>query len=273
MAKTKQQEAVIIKGVGSGLLILLDDKEDWQRLLGELDQRIRENEGFFKGAQATVNVSGRTLDDAQIAALQALLEPLTITLATLVSGSAATREAATARDLEARPPSFTRAGSRQAHEEEAVPLAEPEFAAFNLLEIAETERAALFIRRTLRSGQRVQHEGNVCIVGDVNAGAEIMAGGHVLVWGILRGLVHAGVNGDSEATICALQLEPTQLRIAEAVGRGAGPQSGQRIGLLRRLRRGKAEAGGPECASVREGQIVVESWNGNFGKRGSVNGR
>lgn len=73
---------------------------------------------------------------------------------------------------------------------------------------------------TLRSGDHLQAEGSVLLLGDVNPGARLSAGGHVLVWGRLRGVAHAGVGGDREARITALQLRPLQLRIAEAVARG-----------------------------------------------------
>lgn len=73
---------------------------------------------------------------------------------------------------------------------------------------------------TLRSGDHLQVAGTVLLLGDVNPGARISAGGHVLVWGRLRGIAHAGCHGDSTARIVALQLRPLQLRIATAVARG-----------------------------------------------------
>ncbi|MCP9851143.1 septum site-determining protein MinC [Cyanobium sp. Morenito 9A2] len=75
-------------------------------------------------------------------------------------------------------------------------------------------------RGTLRSGDHLQVAGAVLLLGDVNPGARISAGGSVLVWGRLRGVAHAGAAGDTGATITALQLRPLQLRIADAVARG-----------------------------------------------------
>jgi septum site-determining protein MinC len=75
-------------------------------------------------------------------------------------------------------------------------------------------------RGTLRSGDHLQAEGSVLLLGDLNPGARISAAGHVLVWGRLRGVAHAGRRGDSSARIVALQLRPLQLRIAGAVARG-----------------------------------------------------
>jgi septum site-determining protein MinC len=73
---------------------------------------------------------------------------------------------------------------------------------------------------TLRSGDHLQVEGSVLVLGDVNPGARISARGHVLVWGKLRGVAHAGQQGDQTARIVALQLRPLQLRIATSVARG-----------------------------------------------------
>lgn len=75
-------------------------------------------------------------------------------------------------------------------------------------------------RGTLRAGDHLQVEGSLLVLGDVNPGARVSAGGDVRVWGRLRGVAHAGCRGDRSARIVALQLRPVQLRIAEAVARG-----------------------------------------------------
>ncbi|MFN6132675.1 MAG: septum site-determining protein MinC [Synechococcaceae cyanobacterium] len=81
--------------------------------------------------------------------------------------------------------------------------------------------AALNIHQgPLRSGEHLQSDGSVLLLGDLNPGGRISAAGHVLVWGRLRGIAHAGCRGDRSARIVALQLRPLQLRIAEMVARG-----------------------------------------------------
>jgi septum site-determining protein MinC len=75
-------------------------------------------------------------------------------------------------------------------------------------------------RGTLRSGDQLSAWGSVLQLGDVNPGATVTAGGHVLIWGRLRGVAHAGCRGDRTARIVALKLQPLQLRIADAVARG-----------------------------------------------------
>lgn len=85
---------------------------------------------------------------------------------------------------------------------------------------ADSEEGLTIHRGTLRSGDHLQCRGSVLLLGDVNPGGRISAGRHVLVWGRLRGIAHAGREGWREARIVALQLRPLQLRIAEAVARG-----------------------------------------------------
>jgi len=72
---------------------------------------------------------------------------------------------------------------------------------------------------TVRSGVEIRHPGTVIIVGDINPGGMVVADGDILVWGRLRGIAHAGAKGNRECQIMALQMEPTQLRIADAVAR------------------------------------------------------
>jgi septum site-determining protein MinC len=85
----------------------------------------------------------------------------------------------------------------------------------------------------------------VVVIGDVNPGAEIIAGGDVVVWGKLRGLVHAGAMGDTTAVICALELIPTRLRIADQIAIAPHDQRRQAT---------------PEKVSMHNGRIVAEAW-------------
>ena len=105
----------------------------------------------------------------------------------------------------------------------------------------------ILLRRTLRSGQVARHEGHVAVIGVVNAGAEIIAGGDVIVWGKVRGIIHAGAMGDGNAVVCALHLAPVQLRIGPHIARAPEGKSRQ--------------PRAPEKAFVREGSIVVEPWH------------
>jgi septum site-determining protein MinC len=107
-----------------------------------------------------------------------------------------------------------------------------------------TGEEAVLVRRTLRSGFSLQYFGHVVVIGDANPGSEIVAGGDVVVWGRLRGMVHAGAEGNMDAVVCAMDLAPTQLRIADRIA--TTPK-----------RKGKPQ---PEVARIVDGQVVAVPW-------------
>lgn len=102
------------------------------------------------------------------------------------------------------------------------------------------------VARTIRSGGRIESSGSVVVLGDVNAGAEIVADDDIIVVGTLRGLAHAGANGNEKAVIWAERIRSPQLRIGAALAQ-AGEDGG--------------DATGPEVAHLKDGQIVLRPWN------------
>ena len=81
------------------------------------------------------------------------------------------------------------------------------------MDVTETK----YIQYSLRSGQSEEYSGSLVIIGDVNAGAEVIAGGNIFILGALRGLAHAGASGNTNAVIAANSIDATQLRIANVV--------------------------------------------------------
>ncbi len=74
-----------------------------------------------------------------------------------------------------------------------------------------------FHKGSLRSGQKIESEGSIVIIGDVNAGAEVIAGENIVVLGNLRGLAHAGAKGNKDAIIEASEIDSVQIRIADKI--------------------------------------------------------
>lgn len=97
--------------------------------------------------------------------------------------------------------------------------------AFNK-EIAVSETK--FHRGALRSGQRIEFEGSIVILGDVNGGAEVVAGENIVILGILRGLAHAGAKGNKEAIIATASIEAPQVRIANIIRERSKEEIGSR---------------------------------------------
>jgi len=99
------------------------------------------------------------------------------------------------------------------------------------------------INKNMRSGQNVEHEGDVLVIGDVNPGSYITASGNIIVMGTLRGIVHAGAGGDDGAIVIALKLRPQQLRIARWIARSPDESEDPEY---------------PEKAYVKNNQIFIE---------------
>lgn len=74
-----------------------------------------------------------------------------------------------------------------------------------------------FHKGSLRSGQKIEFEGSLVVLGDVNAGAEVIAGENIVVLGVLRGLAHAGAKGNKKAIIASNEIDCPQIRIANIV--------------------------------------------------------
>ena len=89
-----------------------------------------------------------------------------------------------------------------------------------LLLINSQKKDDIFHEGTVRSGERIFSNGNLCIVGDVNPGAIVSAKNNIYVWGKLLGIAFAGKDGNKKASISSLYLNPLQLRIADVIAIG-----------------------------------------------------
>ena len=116
---------------------------------------------------------------------------------------------------------------------------------------------ALLVKATCRSGETIRHDGDVVVLGDVNPGAEVVAEGDVVVFGRLRGFVHAGATGNTWSTIVALDLDSPRIQIGPHVGTSS--QAGQKP---------KGASTGPMIAYVRRKSIQLAPFAGSFANLG-----
>ena len=217
-----------VGGRGRGIHFALDDEAPFAEVEQSMREYLDRTDGFFRGGRASVDPGRHLARHEDMARLKQILE----------------------EDYE-----LEIAELRCAVERLEAGLAEATGIPVNIL----PRESALFRDRTLlvksacRSGTIIHHEGEVMVLGDVNPGAEVTAGGDVVVFGNLLGVVAAGVNGDQEAMVAALSLRPTQLRI------------GRHLEVaLNEKKRKKNQSAHPEVAFVRGGEIVVEPFNGQF---------
>ena len=174
----------------------------WGELLQHFKQRLNGGEPFWQPNTAVhLAARDRLLDARQLQALDEILTAAQLTLKRVATSRRQTAMAAVAAgysvdQLEAEDTLV------QSPPAPGKPLAEP-----------------LYLQTTLRGGVEIRHPGTIVVMGDVNPGSSLVAEGDILVWGRLRGMAHAGSGGDRSRCIMALQMHPTQLRLAELVAR------------------------------------------------------
>jgi septum site-determining protein MinC len=237
--------SIAIKGTRSGLLLTLEAGMPFSELLQALARRLEESPTFFRGASLTVDTTQRALRVSERLQLEKLLAQYQMSIAANATeaANATAKEPRAAKTITLpETPQIARASHNNAHAAHSTPPAQS---------LAPEQRDPrdhddiLYLRRTVRSGQAIHHHSSIVILGDVNPGAEIVAGGDIIVWGVLRGMVHAGYPDNEQALVCSLQLAPVQLRIAH---------------LLSRPPEGFEAQPRPEVATIRQGQIIVEAW-------------
>ena len=169
------------------LTSFIDTKKD-------LAEKLSKNKAFFTGADAKVIFSGKELSRAQKQDLKRMLQMDYDILNVSFGEGLAVKE-----DIQIK--------------QEVAPIV----SAPNRVDLVSRDyfkAKSVFVPHTLRGGQRVECEGDVVVLGDVNDGAEVIAGGSIAVMGTLRGLAHAGATGRSDVVVAANALNPKQLRIS-----------------------------------------------------------
>jgi septum site-determining protein MinC len=220
---TETNSLIQIKGLRDGLLVSLDDAP-WEEQRSALLLQVDMQPAFFQGARLALDVSSQVLHVNELVELRDQLSERGIALWAVISESPTTENTAQLLGLATRISKPRPEEGRQ-------------FLVENL-----GEDGALFLSRTLRSGTRIEFSGHVVVLGDVNPGAEIVAEGNVIVWGRVRGMIHAGSKGNRKSMICALDLSPTQLRIADEVSAVLKPQENPKPEVVRINEDGKLQA-------------------------------
>ncbi len=206
--------SVEFKGTKDGVIIYCLEGFTFEQTLAELSERLQQRAGFFADAQVRVNIGTRTLSEDE-------KERLAVTI---------------------RDNSSLKFAGFQVVGEKAAALPDQRLDDWQRMEGVREDRC-LVIKRTLRSGQSIRFAGSVVIFGDINPGAEVVVKGDIMVFGTVRGTVHAGAAGDREASVSALRLAPAQLRIADMYSRS--PDEGE------------LPPDQPECARISDGGIVI----------------
>lgn len=242
------RQDVVFRGSKEGLEILLNGVQDFGVLKEKLRDHLRRAESFFQVSDIVLNTGDATLSLDEILEIQNMLAyPYGLRLKKIVhSGSGTPRQSESAPPHPGPGVSGTSAPAtprRRTREDSGG----RSFRVERLPRASSGSPDTLLYKGTLRSGQRIDHNGNVVVVGDVNPGAEVTAAGDIVVMGALRGLAHAGAGG-VPGVVVASRFEPTQLRIGDVIGRP--PERDARSGRE------------PEVAKLKDGVILIEPLEG-----------
>ena len=205
---------VVIKGNRAGMTVILDPEVPYQQLLGDIAAKFEESARFWGSVQMTLTLAGRPLTPEQeFQIVNVITDHSQIEILCLVDQDA----------------------SRMRRCEKALNE--------KLMELS--SMTGQFYKGCLRAGEHLESEASIVVIGDVEKGARVTARGNVVVLGDLRGSVTAGAAGNEDAVIAALDMVPTQVKIA-----GFAARFGDR---------GKRLGRGPVTVYAEKGELRVRS--------------
>lgn len=180
--------SVIIKGNKYGIIVVLNPDIDFDQLKEQVTIKFRESSNFFKNAKMAISFEGRTLSNEEQKDILDIIGENTDMHIVCVIDNDPDKEELFKKTLEQK-----------------------------LMELE--NNSGQFYKGILRSGASLEFENSVVIIGDVNNGARVVSKGNIIVLGSLKGNAFAGATGNTNAFVVALDMRPTQIRIADTIAR------------------------------------------------------
>lgn len=213
------KNSVVIKGNKYGIMIILDKDIPFDELKSDIVEKFKESSKFFGKTSMAVSFEGRELDaDEERQILDIISDNSDIEVMCVVDNDK----------------------SREEFYKESVEKKVSDI----------STNTGQFYKGTLRSGQILECESSVVILGDVNPGAKIISTGNVIILGSLKGIVYAGITGDDSSFVVALEMNPVQIRIGDVIARCSDNKS--------MFRKNKPET---KIAFVENDNIYIEPLN------------
>ncbi|MGB8455054.1 MAG: septum site-determining protein MinC [Anaerocolumna sp.] len=179
---------VIIKGNKYGIVVVLDAEMGFKELKEKIADKFRDSAKFFDKAQMAISFEGRKLtNEEQRDILDIIAEETELHVVCVIENDPQKEEV------------FKKALDEK------------------LMELSNT--TGQFYKGNLRSGQVLESETSIIVIGDVNPGARIVSKGNIIVLGSLKGTVFAGATGNTNSFVLALAMNPVQIRIADTIAR------------------------------------------------------
>lgn len=205
---------VVIKGNKSGIRLVLDEKLPFEELLEEVEKKFKSSADFLGNAQVAISFEGRELSEEEEAQLlQSISDHSKLDVVCVIDNDKKREEY------------FTQSLNER------------------LMQM--NSNSGQFFKGNLRSGQVMEFETSIIILGDINAGAQVISTGNVIILGALHGIVYAGASGRDDCFVVALKMNPVQLRIGDIIARSSDEKS--------------EPPKEPQIAYVEKGRIYVDT--------------
>ena len=216
------KQPVVIKANNYGLMIILDPDLEFEELVKAVGDKFKESAKFFGNVDMAVSFDGRKLSaDEEESIIQTILKNSSIHIVCIIDNDPV-KEAKFKKKLEQ-------------------------------MSISEDASLTKIHKGYFRSGQMMEFDTGVVIIGDINPGAKVVAKGSIVVLGALKGEGEAGAGGNDDTFIIALDMNPIQLRIGSKIARCA-----DNLTLL-----SKSKCLSPQVAFVENDNICIEDLNKN----------
>lgn len=235
------KNAIMIKGNKYGIVVVMDSEVPFEDIKTVLAEKLTESAKFFGSGTMAISFEGRVInDDERRELLDVISQYSELNIACVIDQDE--------HIIEVFKKSVEKIQNLDDNNTESFPM-EPVMEEM----IKKNEKdgnTGKFYRGTLRSGQVLESDTSIVIIGDVNPGAKVVAGGNVIILGSLKGTVSAGISGDTNAFIVALDMAPVQVRIGETIAR-----------CSEKPKKGKAET---KIAYLDDGNIFIDPLSKNI---------
>ena len=221
------EQQVILKSNRYGINLILNENLPFEELLDAIILKFHESDKFFKNASIAITFSGRHLStEEEIRIIDAITEQTSIHIICVLDSDEQKE-----LDTQAQIEEFLR---------------------------RQEESTGQFYKGTLRSGQSLESDASVVVVGDVNPGASVCAKGNVVVLGCAKGYLSAGCDGDDHAFVAALDMQPMQIRIGKHIARSADGEPEKKKKLFGRSKNNDNQPMEAQIAFVEDENIYIE---------------
>lgn len=204
-----QKDIVVFKNTAECFNLILRPEPDFDVISKRIEEKIMSNRDFYKGSSLSLKYSGRNLNSDEEKIIVSIFN--TVAGANVLDISSNKSDILNTTDENTQIDRFPDITDNI--KDKSISQMVTDAISYS------SEGITKFHKGTLRSGQYIGYRGNVVVFGDMNPGAEIVATGNIIVLGLIRGIVRAGVEGDTNSVIAALGLQPSLLSIGDIITR------------------------------------------------------